>query len=219
MFNNTHVSYKSTLGLLLSVLLPACAGKGDDPEAAAPVLAASCARCHDAGGIARLVADVRALPDAELDELRFPIDAFPEGLRHRTAGDLRRAADPADDAGLDPAMSDRKAWVLHELHELKTLLAEPIPPDYTSVARFAAFARQGLEGQWEACEVSAKLDLGSAEHPRGMPPLWAAPLFERLGRDLPPVTSEDREQLKAYASGLVPGGLPACLPAGEYVEE
>ncbi len=216
------IQRRKDLAALLAVLLcalSACAGKGSDPDAVMPVLTGSCATCHDAGGIARLVAEVRALPDAELDEVRFPVDAFPEGIRHRTAGDLLRAADPAEDAGLDPAMSDRKAWVLHELHELKAKLAEPIPPDYTSMTRFDTFGRQGTVGEWEACEIGEKLDLGSAEHPRGMPPLWAAPLFERLGRTLGPVTLEDREQLKAYVSGLVPGGLSACLPAGEYIEE
>lgn len=187
-----------------------CAGKGVSFEEVQAPLENTCARCHDAAGIDGLLADIRAADDAAFTAEAFPDAQFPDGLRVKTVQDLITTADPPDDATLDPMMPQRKAWILHELHELKALLAEATPPDYTTQAKFDAFATLGEPGAYEGCEIGDKLDLGYALDPEGMNPLWAEKLMEILDRQLAPLSDEDRQRIRDYVDGLLPGGLRSC---------
>ena len=200
------------VAVLSVLLLTACAGKGVTYEAIEAPVQDSCVVCHDSKGMDKLVADINALDDALFTEAAFPDANFPTGLRSKTVEALIAAAAVPGDESLDSKMAQRKAWILHELHELKSLLEEAVPPDYTSQKAFDDFAAFGESGAYEGCEIGDKLDLGFQGDPEGMIPLWTETLFELLKRDITPISNDDRQKIKDYVDGLLPGGLKACQP-------
>lgn len=192
-----------------------CAGEGMTYADIEPTLAGSCVMCHDSDGISQLLIDVNKLPDELFSAENFPDGQFPAGLVELSVSDLRTAGEPPEDATMDPNMPLRKAWVLHELHELASLLAEATPPDFTAQAAFEAFSELGEAGAWEGCEIIEKLSLGKEVEPEGMPPLWAPTLMALLGRDFERINLGGREQLTDYVDRLLPGGKAACVAGGE----
>lgn len=209
------VSRCASQSLALALLLPACAGSGVSYEELEAPIEESCVACHDSSGVDTLVEDVLALDDAAFDEATFPDSFFPSGLIAKSVEDLISTGDPAPDAALAPSIALRKAWVLHELHELQALLEEPVPPDFTGEDAFVDFATLGNDGAWEGCEIADKLDLGYSGDPEGMPPLWAPALLELLGAEHADLSDEDRQTIKDFVDGLLPGGLRSCEPGGE----
>ena len=44
-----------------------------------------------------------------------------------------------------------------------------------------------------------------------MPPLWAKKLLDKLKLDFTELKPEQRQAIKDYVDGLIPGGLKACV--------
>lgn len=175
-----------------------------------PVLERSCAKCHDASRIDDTIAKVTALDDAKLTEQALPSEWFPDDVRDKTAQDFITAADPADDAELDPKMAPRKAWILHELHELRGYLHESPGPDYTSEAKFDAFVKASNGSSYEGCEMVAKLAAGDEADAEGMAPLWGKAVLALIDVPFTEVTNADRKTIRDYLNGVLPGGVAAC---------
>ena len=175
-----------------------------------PVLERSCAKCHDASRIDDTIAKVTALDDGKFGEAAFPAAWFPDEVRDKTVQDFIAAADPADDAKLDPKTTPRKAWILHELHELRVYLQENPGPDYTSQAKFDAFVKAGEGSSYEGCEMVTKLAEGDKGDPEGMAPLWGKTLLGLVDVPFTEVTNADRQTLRDYLNGVLPGGVAAC---------
>lgn len=170
-----------------------------------------CATCHSAQGIEKLLADINALDDSNFTEANFPDTFFPAGLTKLSVKTLIDTASPADDAAFSPDMAQRKAWVLHELHELKDLLGETVPPDFSGQASYDAFTVLGKPGHYEGCETLEKLELGHAGDPEGMPPLWAEKITGLLGIEFAQITDEERDLVSDYTGSILPGGAEtAC---------
>lgn len=209
---------------LAAVAVAACsAGEGVKYTEVSSALSENCSNCHDSSADARkIVLDgVAALGNGAFSPTNFPATHFPPGLTPTTTADHLNGlpAEHPEAAVLTADMPNELAWILHELYELDALLAEPIPPDYTTQARFDAFATAGNPGAYEGCEVGAKLDLGHAGDPEGMAPLWAPKLIELLvagGQaafaDFRPITNDERQKLRDYTDQLLPGGLRGCTP-------
>ncbi|MBZ0118010.1 MAG: hypothetical protein K8H88_13490, partial [Sandaracinaceae bacterium] len=134
----------------------------------------SCAQCHSASGISSLLSAVAALPAGGFTTTSFPPSAFRVDLRQYTTSDL------AEEPHIEAGMPTEQAWVLHELNQLGALLAEDVPPDFTSEERLDAFALFSGGGYTEGCELLEKVELGRGLDPEGMPPPWAAPLMGLL---------------------------------------
>ena len=195
--------------------LTGCAGEGMAFADVEPDLKGSCVMCHSSEGIDPLLLSVNALADSAFTAENFPNTAFPAGLIKLTVAELRKNGEPPEDATFDPAIPQRKAWLLHEMHELAALLAEVTPPDFTSQKAFEAFSVLGEAGAWEGCEVVDKLDLGKDADPEGMPPQWAPKLLGLLNIDFEKIDLGGREGLQNYVDRLLPGGIAACVAGGE----
>jgi hypothetical protein len=195
---------------LLALGLGACAGKGVSWSEVQKPIADTCVACHDPAKIKQRIADVKALDDKHFTPESFPDAVYAPGLTKKTVADLIKTADPPDDAAIDPATPQRKAWLLHELNEQKTLLEETTPGDYTTEAKFNAFATRKSKDRYEGCEIGDRLDKGFAKDPEGMPPLWAEKLLELLKQAFTPLAPADRQKIRDYVNGLLPGGLKAC---------
>ncbi len=189
-----------------------CAGKGVEYSQIEQPVADSCVACHDADKRAERLESINELDDALFTEEAFPDSDFPSGLIKKSVQDLIDGADPALDGKMAPTIALRKAWILHEMHELDVLLAEDVPPDFTNQAKLDAFSKFGEDGAYEGCEIAEKLDLGFKGDPEGMPPKWSAKLFELLDEELAPLAPGDRQNITDYVDGLLPGGLAACVP-------
>lgn len=200
------------LAAALLLVVGGCAGEGVTYEQIEQPLARSCVSCHDAKGFSELHEAVVALDDALFTEEAFPNTAFPAGLTTRTTAELISAAEVAGDGDIAPGTAQRKAWMLHELNELGSLLEEATPPDYTTQSKFDAFATFGDAGAYEGCEIADKLDLGHQGDPEGMPPRWAPKLLELLEMEFGELSAGDRQLIKDYVDGLLPGGVRACKP-------
>lgn len=197
-------------GLLAGLALAGCAGKGTDYASIQQSVQGSCVQCHAPAQHDARAAAIAALDNALFTAEAFPDAHFPAGLHGKTTQQIIDAAEAPGDAALDPAMAQRKAWILHELNELGGLLKETVPPDYTDQKRFDAFVTLGQPGAYEGCEMGAKLDLAARMDPEGMPPLWASKLAELLGETYIPLSPEARQKLRDYLNGILPGGLGAC---------
>lgn len=201
------------LGLAACLALSsACAGRGVSWTEVQKPVQDTCVACHDPAKIRQRIADVKALEDKHFTAQNFPDSVYAPGLIKKTVADLINTADPPDDATIDPATPERKAWLLHELNEQKALLEEAVPADFTSEEKFNAFATLRKEQNYEGCEIGDRLDRGFAKDPEGMPPQWAEKLFELLKQAFTPLSPADRQKIKDYVNGLVPGGLKACVP-------
>jgi hypothetical protein len=189
----------------------ACFGEGTANYAdIQPVIERSCVKCHDAAKIDDTLAKIRALDNAKFDEKTFPTAWFPDDVAGKTAADFIKAADPPADKELDPKMAPRKAWILHEMNELAKLLSEQPPPDYTSQDKFDGFVKAGNAPAYEGCEMAKFLDEGDEGSPEGMAPLWGKQLLGMLGVEFTEVTKDDRQKLRDYLNGVLPGGTSAC---------
>ena len=211
MSNRIKVVLSMTVATLLGLgLLWSCAGSGVAWTEVEQPIKDSCISCHDAAKNEQLLKDITALDDKLFTAANYPDSNFPAGLIKKTVADMIKAADPPQDAKLDPKMALRKAWILHEMHELAELLKESTPPDYTSEKKFVAFATLKEQDSYEGCEIGDKLDKGHDNDPEGMPPLWTETLLKELKRDHKKLTPQQRQDLKDYVNGLLPGGLKAC---------
>jgi hypothetical protein len=192
-----------------------CAGKGVSFAEAEVALKESCVQCHTAQGIGKLVTDVKAIDGAQFTDSNFPDSYFPDGLRGKTVDDLIKAADPKDDANIDPKTPQRQAWVLHELHELEEHLGHSsgmMPPDFTSQQSFDAFNTSKSGERYAGCDTGEKLDLGHKNDPEGMPPQWAPKLMELLKTQFKALEAAQRQKIRDYLDSLLPGGLKSCTP-------
>ncbi len=212
--SRSHVKWLVTLSAfaVAVALWVSCAGEGVEYSAIEKPLKDSCIPCHDAEKRAERLDSINKLDGALFTKDAFPDSDFPSGLVKKSVQDLIDDSDPPLDGKIDPGTAQRKAWILHEMHELDTLLAEDVPPDYTNQAKFDAFATFGEDGAYEGCEVADKLDLGFKGDAEGMPPIWAAKLFELLDESLEPLEAGDRQNIRDYVDGLLPGGIDSCVP-------
>lgn len=185
-----------------------CQAAVEPPEysTVASVVEASCAQCHDSGGFGALLTAVAALPPEGFDGTRFPPSDFPVHVRAFTTEDL------TEEPHIEAGMPTEQAWILHELNMLDDLLAEEVPPDFTSEASLDAFALYTGGGYTEGCELLEKLDLGRDRDPEGMPPAWAASLMSLLAREsFAEPSAADRDALRAYTVGVL-GPEVECAP-------
>lgn len=212
------------LAAVAALVIAGCSeGAGVEYSEISGALAANCAHCHDSDETVRgnLLGAVAALANDQYDSTSFPEADFVPGLLGTTAPDHKNGL-PAEHpeavvlAGDEPPA---KVWILHELYELDALLAEPVPPDYTTQAKFDAFAKFGNPGAYEGCEIGAKLDLGHAGDPEGMAPRWATKLLQLLAgaggsehAGYRAITPDERQKIREYVDQLLPGGLKACSP-------
>lgn len=226
---STMIEHRNTrrplaLGAAAALLAAACAGEGKVQfSEISGALSANCAHCHDSDATKRatLLDAVAALPDPEYNSTSFPISDFVIGLRNTTALDHKNGlpAEHPEAAVLTGDEPREKAWILHELYEQDGLLAEPVPPDYTTQARFDAFVTLGNPGAYGGCTMGEKLDLGNVGDPEGMSPLWAPKLRELLvgagqteHQGFRPITADERQKIRDYVDQLLPGGLRSCTP-------
>ena len=78
------------------------------------------------------------------------------------------------------------------------------------VNKFNTFATLKEKDSYEGCEIGDKLDGGHKNDPEGMPPLWVKKLHEALKMTHKDLTPQQRQDIKDYVDGLIPGGLSAC---------
>ncbi len=205
----------AALAICGGLLLARCAGEGLGFDNADAVLTTSCVMCHDSQAFDALLKAVDKIPADKITAERFPDAHFPAGLIVKDVATLRTEGEPAADAKMAPDTPLRKAWLLHELHELQGLLAEDVPPDFTDQARFDAFSKLGEAGAWEGCEVAEKLELGAVNDPEGMPPRWAHQLSQLVDMPYENAVPGDRQAVIDYVARLLPGGLAACTAVEE----
>lgn len=224
----TNIRNPGRLAAVAAVALAAAgaacsAGEGVKYADVSKTLGENCSNCHSSAPDARknLLEGVVALGTAAFTAESFPATHFPPALSPTTTVDHMNglAADHPEAAVLTADMPNQLAWILHDLYELDALLAEPIPPDYTTQAYFDAFATAGNPGAYEGCEIGGKLDLGYALDPEGMAPLWAPKLMELLVAagetafaGYRPISESERQKLRDYVDQLLPGGLRGCTP-------
>lgn len=195
--------------VLLTLSLAAALGCQSSPprppySTVSSVVESSCAQCHSASGISSLLSAVAALPAGGFTTTSFPPSAFRVDLRQYTTSDL------AEEPHIEAGMPTEQAWVLHELNHLDALLAEDVPPDFTSEERLDAFALFSGGGYTEGCELLEKVELGRGDDPEGMPPPWAAPLMGLLMESgFADPSEQERDALQAYTEGVL-GGPSAC---------
>ncbi len=204
------ISSPATLALGVA-LLWSCAGEGVLWTEVETPLKDGCAGCHDKDKFDTLLKNIKAIDAAFFTKANFPDKQFPSGLIKKSVDDLIKAADPAEDAKIDPKAPLRLAWILHEMHELKAVMSEKIPPDYTTEKKFNAFATLKEADSYEGCEIGDKLDKGHKDDPEGMPPLWAKKLLDKLKLNFKELKPEQLQAIKDYVDGLIPGGLKACV--------
>ncbi len=193
-------------------LLYACAGAGVLWSEIEQPVKDSCISCHDSSKIDQFITDIKAYDDSFFTAANFPDSNFPSGLIKKDVAALIKAADPPEDGKLDPKTPLRKAWILHEAHELQALLKEKTPPDYTTEAKFNAFTQLKEQDNYEGCEIGTKLDDGFKKDAEGMPPQWTQKLLDALKMTHKDLNDQQRQDIKDYVDGLIPGGLKACVP-------
>jgi hypothetical protein len=204
--NHSLLSVLASAGVLAS-----CGGgAGGEFGSTEQTVLATCDECHDPAAFEGLLADIRAVDDAEFDAARFPDEMFSVDLRELRPEELARNANPPRDAELDPRMARRKAWLLHEMHTLEVQLQDTPPSDFTRQELFDAYIAGGGAVPL-GCETIDRLDLAELGSPSQMPPPWTGPLFELIGRAHVPLDDESRAALRRYVETGLPGGMASCF--------
>ncbi len=201
----------SMVSIAVGLVGAACAGKGAvswDDEVK-PIVEKSCAHCHDKQKIDAIITKTCAatLDDATPD---FAAAKFPAEYAAKTATEADRMGLFAEMCADGQPMSEAKARVLYGLKALAELLAEDVPPDYTSQKAFEDFVTLGHEGSYEGCEMLEFLSEGNAGSASGMPPLWGAKLMMSIGEMYTGPSNADRDVVHKYTEYLLPMGSASC---------
>jgi len=196
--------------VVASLATSACAGEGGDFDTIESTVVGTCGSCHDVGAFDALLSDIRALPDSEFTAERFPDDMFTRDVREETVASLIEAASPAQDATIDPEAPLRMAWILTQMHELQLQLEGTPSSDFTDRAGFEAYNGFG-DVIPQGCETLSRLELANENSPSQMPPPWTEPLFESLGIEFVPLTSDDRTALEDFVRSSLSSGAAGCF--------
>jgi hypothetical protein len=195
----------------LTLALAACgAGEGGDFSDIETTVVGTCGTCHDVLGFDALLTDIRALPESAFTADQFPDFMFTLDVREESVADLISAANPPKDATIDPDAPLRMAWILTQMHELELQLVGTPSSDFTDREGFEAYNGFG-DVIPQGCETLNRLQLAAENSPSQMPPPWTEPLFDALGIEFVPLTSDDRDALIDSVTSSLPTGGSACF--------